>query len=294
MAKAQRQPMSALDDYLPEQTASDVIHYLQTYKVQLTITQARTSILGNYRNAHGNHHHRISVNGNLNKYSFLITLLHELAHLLTFERYQHRVAPHGKEWKQQYASILAVFLKKNVFPEDIHKEIERSLHNPGASSCSEPELMRVLKTYDPPSDGLVFIEQLKPGDWFVTRDNLCFQMGTKRRTRYLCTQFKTGKQYLFNGLYEVKPISIDLSEATIHAESQQQKQTLRPGFTTIENLQPGERFITEDLQPFIIENKRRTRYLCTQIHSGKQYLFSTGYPVMPFPKEEENAKKQMG
>lgn len=206
MAKAQRHPLEALTEYLPENTFEEVVHYLQTYKVQLTITRARTSILGNYRNAYGNSHHRISINGNLNPYSFLITLLHELAHLLTFEQYHHRVSPHGKEWKNSYSSLLKVFLIKKIFPEDIAREINQSLHNPGASSCSEPDLMRVLKKYDPHMEGLHFVEQLNPGDWFVTRDNKIYRLDQKQRTRYLCTQYKTGKQYLFNGLYEVKKI----------------------------------------------------------------------------------------
>lgn len=291
MAKSERQPMSALDNYLPEGTSTDVVRYLQTYKVQLTITRARTSVLGDYRNAHGHQKHRISVNGNLNKYAFLITLLHELAHLFTYERYKHRVPPHGQEWKQEYGSILASFVQKKVFPEDIHREIERTLHNPGASTCSEPGLMRVLKKYDPPSDGLVFIENLKEGDWFVTRDNLCFQMGNKRRTRYLCTQFKTGKQYMFNGLYEVKPITIDHTEEAKHKELQEEKRSLKPGYTTIENLQPGDRFKTEDDYIFTLVNKRRTRYLCTDASSKKQYLLSTGYPVKPLALSKTNLRE---
>ena len=48
--------------------------------------------------------HRISVNGNLNKYSFLITLIHELAHLLTFTQYKNRVDPHGRNGREFMAA----------------------------------------------------------------------------------------------------------------------------------------------------------------------------------------------
>lgn len=204
MAKTQRHPLSELAQYLPDNTLAEVLAYLQKYKVLLTITQARRSILGDYRNAHGHHAHRISVNGNLNKYSFLITLLHELAHLVTYEYHRHRVAPHGREWKNNYAAILKDFLARQVFPEDIARELNRSLHNLGASSCSEPGLMRVLKNYDDDTYGLHLVEDVQPGQWFVTRDNKVFIMEKKMRTRYLCTAYPTGKQYLFNALYEVK------------------------------------------------------------------------------------------
>jgi len=204
MAKAQRHPLSELNNYLPEGTFEDVVHYLQTYRVKLTITKARRSVLGDYRNAHAGENHRISVNGNLNPYSFLITLLHELAHLITYEKYRHRVQPHGREWKDNYAGILSIFLKKSAFPPDIADELHRSLHNLGASSCAEPDLMRALKKYDNDVIGLHLVEQLQPGQWFVTRDNKVYQMEKKMRTRFLCTAYPSGKQYLFNGLYEVK------------------------------------------------------------------------------------------
>src|SRR5437868_12893848 len=92
-------PLKELESFLPEGTADDVIRFLQLYKVHLTITRERQSVLGDYRNKHFGRNHRISVNGNLNKYSFLITLLHELAHLVAFEKYGGRIQPHGKEWK---------------------------------------------------------------------------------------------------------------------------------------------------------------------------------------------------
>ena len=85
----QEAPLHHLQNYLPPGTYDAVAEYLHRYKVHLTVARERKSILGDYR--HSTHHvnHRISVNGNLNAYSFLITLLHELAHLLTFEQYKN-------------------------------------------------------------------------------------------------------------------------------------------------------------------------------------------------------------
>ena len=78
-------PLHSLSSFLPDGAYEGVAQYLQEYKVHLTVTRERKNILGNYRNKIFDKNHRISVNGNLNKYSFLITLLHELAHLLAHE-----------------------------------------------------------------------------------------------------------------------------------------------------------------------------------------------------------------
>ena len=145
-------PLQALDKYLPPNTFLPVAAYLQKYKVHLTVSRERKTILGNYRNAYNNHSHRISVNGNLNTFSFLITLLHELAHLLTYEQYRNKVQPHGREWKTLYGQLLAQFIENKVFPADIESELLATLHNPGASSCSEEGLVRILRNYDPQKD----------------------------------------------------------------------------------------------------------------------------------------------
>jgi SprT protein len=205
-------PLNHLQSFLPEGSLDDVMQYLHTYKVHLTITRQRKSVLGDYRNKHFDKNHRITVNGNLNKYSFLITLLHEIAHLLTFELYGHRVQPHGKEWKHEYGKLLATFLRKNIFPDEIKKALIRTLHNPGASSCSDIDVTRVLRKFDPVSDethtsGKYLVEELPIGTHFKTDDNRVFVRGNKRRTRFECLELNTKKLYLFSAIYEVEKIS---------------------------------------------------------------------------------------
>lgn len=144
MAK-QEVPLLALSDYLPAGTTEPVLSYLQRHGVHLTITQARRSVLGDYRHRYQHQPHRISVNGNLNPYAFLITLLHELAHLLTYEQFGNRVSAHGKEWKSCFGDLLKQFLEARFFPEALEKELIRSIRNPAASSCAESGLIRVLR-----------------------------------------------------------------------------------------------------------------------------------------------------
>jgi hypothetical protein len=125
MAKIEH-PLAALRHYLPEGAFEPVVHLINLYKVHLTVTKERKSVLGDYRHAGMGSNHKISVNGNLNKFEFLITLLHELAHLLCFEQHKNRVDAHGKEWKNIYSTLLAEFIRLEIFPSDIQKSLQKN------------------------------------------------------------------------------------------------------------------------------------------------------------------------
>lgn len=202
----QEAPLLQLQDYLPDGSFEGVLHYLRLHKVHLTITRQRQTVLGDYRHAHGGHTHRISVNGNLNKYAFLITLLHELAHLFTYENFGNRVQAHGKEWKNEFGKILAQFLLKKVFPPDIEKALLGTLQNPAASSCGDEKLLRVLHLYDAKKEGVQLIEQLPEGALFRISGGRVFRKGERVRKRYKCTEVSTGKLYLFSPVFEVEAI----------------------------------------------------------------------------------------
>ena len=197
-------PLTELGSFLPPGSLNEVIHFLQLYKVHLTITRERQSVLGDYRNKHFHSNHRISVNGNLNKYSFLITLLHELAHLLAFEKYGHRIQPHGVQWKNEFSLILATFISKKIFPADIELALNRNLHNPAASSCADTHLLRVLRKYDHKIDGRHLVEELSTGSLFKIKGEKIFRKGEKVRKRFKCVELSTGKVYLFSPVFEVQ------------------------------------------------------------------------------------------
>lgn len=199
----QQAPLEYLSKFIPAAAVPRVLEYLHQYKVHLTITRERKSVLGDYRHATLNKNHRISVNGNLNPYAFLITLIHELAHLVTFMQYGHRVSPHGREWKNCYALLLKDFMGKQIFPAIVEQALQQSMHDLPASSCADEDLMRVLKQFDP-HNGLVLIESLPEGQLFDIGEGRIFKKGKKLRKRYQCTEIKTGKLYLFSPIYEVK------------------------------------------------------------------------------------------
>ncbi|MFM7645627.1 MAG: SprT-like domain-containing protein [Sphingomonadales bacterium] len=197
-------PVGYLSRYLPAGAEPLVLYYLEQHRVHLTIARKRQTLLGDYRHPVPGRAHRISINGNLNPYAFLITLVHELAHLITFERFGPRVAAHGTEWKQCYGVLLTELLSQVPLPGELQTELRRSLKNPAASSCAEESLMRVLKKYDVPTPGTCLLEQLQLGETFRIADGRIFIKGERLRKRYKCTDAKTEAVYLFSPIYEVE------------------------------------------------------------------------------------------
>ncbi|MEP6615271.1 MAG: SprT-like domain-containing protein [Ginsengibacter sp.] len=199
-------PLAELGSFLPAGSLDDVIAFLLKYKVHLTITRERQSVLGDYRNKHVHSNHRISVNGNLNHYSFLVTLLHELAHLLTYEKYGNRIPPHGSQWKKEYSMILSSFMSKKIFPQDVELALMKNLINPTASSCADTNLIRVMRKYDEKSERHL-VEELPYGALFKIKGDKIFRKGDKVRKRFKCTEMSTGKVYLFSPVFEVHKVS---------------------------------------------------------------------------------------
>ena len=199
-------PIDHLQRFLPPETYEAVLQYLQFYKVHLTVAAERKSILGDYRHSTHFSNHRISVNGNLNKFSFLITLLHELAHLLTFEQFGNKVPSHGREWKTTYGKLLEQFLKNKIFPADIEHELLHSLKNPAATSCAENGLLRVLRRYDDKKSHRRLVEEIPENAIFRCDDGRVFKRGEKMRKRFKCMEVNTGRVYLFSPVYEVEAV----------------------------------------------------------------------------------------
>lgn len=200
-------PFSELIPYLPPNTFDQIAPYFQDHTIHLTLTRDRKSVLGDYRRPHGNiPYHRISINASLNAYSFLITLLHELAHMFVFLKHRDRVMPHGAEWKMQFRDMLVPYIGKNFFPPDIEKALVAYLANPKASTCTDTNLYKALYRYSQNKDGWTLLEDLPLGTSFIIDTGKVYTLMEKRRTRYRCQEQDSGRMYLFPLIYEVKPL----------------------------------------------------------------------------------------
>jgi hypothetical protein len=172
--------------FLPEHSVPTIAGWVLHFNFDLKITRSRTTKLGDYRSPFKGGRHKITVNHNLNRYAFLITLVHEIAHLSAFEKYSHRIKPHGEEWKQEYKKLMDPFLQEHILPADIQIALESYLINPAASSCADENLLRTLRKYDKKTDTSVHLEDLPFKTIFKINPERYFEKGEKQRKRFKC------------------------------------------------------------------------------------------------------------
>jgi hypothetical protein len=196
---------SILSKYLPDVFVPYVTELLFHCKVRFKIVAPRNTKLGDFRPGNSERLPQITINGNLNPYSFLITTLHEFAHFKTFEKYSNSVNPHGIEWKNEFKVLLEPVLSNPDFPENLKKVILKSLHNLKASSCSDIHLSRELAKFDLNDDDFELLENLAHGSYFLLQKKI-FYKGDLRRKRFLCTEIQSQKKYLVNAIAKVKQI----------------------------------------------------------------------------------------
>jgi len=187
---------------MPVDAAPVIAKWIDYFQCEFKISKSRATKLGDYRHPFKGLGHKISVNNNLNSYAFLVTTVHEFAHLLTWNDHRNKVKPHGEEWKHNFKRMMSPFLEKEVFPQDLQSAIVTYLNNPSASSCTDLRLSRALKRYDTVV-GHTRLEELPVNTVFSIKDGRRFKKGQQLRKRFRCECLDNGNIYLFNPLAEV-------------------------------------------------------------------------------------------
>lgn len=195
----------ALSRFLPPGCSDLVVNLIEEWKFHLRITRKRATKVGDYRPPVRDHTHRISLNHDLNPYAFLLTFIHEVAHLVAFEQHRRSINPHGKEWKKIYLELLQPFIERDIFPEDIKLALDHFFKFRGESNRSDLELNAVLRLYDAPN-GTLPITELPYNSLFKLADGRLFIKGELLRKRYRCKCLNNSRTYLVSHLMEVYPI----------------------------------------------------------------------------------------
>ena len=191
--------------YLPERAVGPCFQLIKESGVNLKIVNQRVTRHGDYRRM-PNGLHQITVNATLNKYRFLITLVHEIAHLAAFEKYGRRIKPHGLEWKRTFQYLMLPFIRPEIFPSKLLPLLARHFKNPKASSDTDALLSLALKQYDSKYRDKTFVFELPLGSIFRIYNGKIYKKGNKRVKRYECIELATGKLYLFQPNAEVELI----------------------------------------------------------------------------------------
>lgn len=199
----------AFSRYVPSAALETCIDWIVEHRIAVRITRSRTSKFGDYRPPSDGKGHRISINHDLNKYAFLITFTHEVAHLVSFRKFRHKADPHGAEWKAEFRRLLMPFIREGVFPRDLIEAIQHYISNPAATSCTDIGLVRALARYDRRDERWKFLEDIALNTPFVIRSGRMFIKGEKLHKNYCCTCVKSKHKYVINPLTEVMPVRMN-------------------------------------------------------------------------------------
>jgi hypothetical protein len=188
-----------LETYIP----SDLVLYLRSLveneAIDFKVVNQRSTKHGDFR--YNNDRYTITINKTANKYRFVLTLIHELAHYFVYKN--NRLAkPHGLLWKQKFQSLLNPILNKEYFPINLLSELIDHMKNPKSSFCYDIKLSKKLDLFDNINDN-VYLDQLNDGEFFNYRNLGKFKKINKIRKRYLCLRIDNNKKYLFLGSTKV-------------------------------------------------------------------------------------------
>ena len=138
--------MNSFSPFVPKKSKKLLQYWIDEINVKIEISNPRKTKLGDFKFT--DNQMKITINNNLNKYSFLITLVHELAHAFVFKKYKNNVFPHGKHWRLMFRSLMLNFLTPDYFPEDILKVLSKHMISPKASTFTDLNLVKILNQYD--------------------------------------------------------------------------------------------------------------------------------------------------
>ena len=193
-----------LEKYLPKRAVAPCSALITDNNVHFKIVNERVTRHGDYRKLPEGMH-RITVNASLNKYRFLITLIHEIAHLIAFKKYGRRIKPHGLEWKRTFQHLILPFIRPEIFPLKLLPILANHFKNPKASSDTDAVLSIALKQFDEETDK-TYIYEIPIGSLFRIYNGKLFKKGIKRTKRYECIEMTTLKTYLFQPNAEIELI----------------------------------------------------------------------------------------
>lgn len=185
---------STLTSHVPAPSIEYCLSLWQRHPFEFKLTKTRQSKVGDFT-TRSFRKPRITLNHDLNPFLFLITYIHEVAHYHVLLKFGHRVEAHGDEWKGTFKDLMEPMLQESVFPAEILHELRSHMANPKASSFADSKLTKILRQYDPEHTQQIALEEVPEGSIFKLNGKY-FKKGKIRRTRVLCREVKTKRQYL--------------------------------------------------------------------------------------------------
>ena len=189
--------------YIPKLSVNLVKNLIKEENLTIKIVKIRKTKHGDFKKF-VNGSSQITLNLIENKYRFLITLIHELAHFRVNKNSNFKKAPHGSEWKNTYKLLMLPFLNNTIFPDNVLSKLAKHMKNPSATTDSDIDLVISLSEYDKHNDS-VFLFDVLSESLFEFNNKIYKKIG-KLRKRYICKDILKNKKYLFSPVTRVKKI----------------------------------------------------------------------------------------
>jgi hypothetical protein len=198
-----------LQKHVPQSSLAYCFALWRSSPFELKITKTRQSKVGDFTSRKDIRHPRITLNHDLNPYLFLVTYIHEVAHLYVFLKHGNRTDPHGDEWKNAFKHLMSPVLKDSIFPLEILHLLESHMANPKASSFADAELTRAFRLFDKNASQFACLSDLPEGSIFEFQHRF-FKKGKLKRTRIVCSEIKTRRNYLIPAEVLVSNVQLSL------------------------------------------------------------------------------------
>jgi SprT protein len=195
-------PEEIFSKFVPPNAVAYCCKLLDYFGFEFQIKKSRQTKLGDYRFDSSTNKHAITINNDLNQFAFLVTYIHEVAHLVTYKESGRKVSPHGSEWKNNFVKAMQPVLNAEVFPPNVLRALQNYFKNPKASSCSDPVLFQVLRQFDGDTES-VSLSKIAIGETFLFNDRE-FKKMEVRRTRSVCLDLSNNRKYL---IAQIAPVT---------------------------------------------------------------------------------------
>lgn len=185
---------SLLQKHLPAAAVSYCFQLWQQYPFDFKLRKKRISKVGDFTCHHGQTP-QITINHDSHPYLFLMTYVHEVAHLVVHRKHGWRLEAHGEEWKDVFKILMAPVLTREVFPAALLSILVKHMRDPKASSFSDSFLTHAFRQYDEKQKSITLLSDIPEGAVFGLNGRF-FRKGTLKRTRVLCREVNTKRNYL--------------------------------------------------------------------------------------------------
>lgn len=201
--------LTILQHHLPQPAVAYCLQLWREKPFTLKIKKSRLTKIGDFTSKGHAARPQITLNSDLNPYSFLVTYIHEVAHLFVFLNFSRNVEPHGEHWKYAFRRLMNPMLNPEIFPEEVLIPLMDHMENPKASSFADQVLTKALRGFDADAKEIILLSDLPEGSIFKLHDRY-FKKGKLRRTRVICKELQSKRDYLVPAEAEVSDVQLSL------------------------------------------------------------------------------------